>query len=88
MRKITLLDRIRYRFDNLMARGTIALIGWLFVASLLLVLIVSLIVVLLGEGPAEGQLSFAQAAWMSMLRTLDPGTMGDDRLNPPQAAML
>jgi voltage-gated potassium channel Kch len=78
-----LLDRIRYHFDNIMARGTIALIAWLFVASLLLVTAVALAVVLLGEGPADqGRLTFAQAAWMSLLRTLDPGTMGDDQGSP------
>ncbi len=83
MRKITLLERIRYRFDNIMARGTIALIAWLFIASILLIALVALAVVLLGEGPGDqGQISFAQAAWMSLLRTLDPGTMGGDEGSP------
>ncbi|NTW98287.1 MAG: potassium transporter TrkA, partial [Oscillochloris sp.] len=88
-RKISLLDRLRYRFDTLMTRGTSALIGWLFVASLLLVLTVALIVVLLGEGPADqGRLSFPQAVWMSLLRTLDPGTMGDDQGSPAFLGMM
>jgi voltage-gated potassium channel Kch len=84
MRKITLLDRLRYRFDNLMARGTIALIGWLFVASLLLVALASIILVVFGEHPADRirPSSFAEIAWMSLLRTLDPGTMGDDQGSP------
>lgn len=83
MRKITLIDRFRYRFDNIMARGTSALIAWLIAASSLLVVIVALTVVLLGEGPSDqGQISFAQAAWMSLLRTLDPGTMGGDQGSP------
>ncbi|MBX0327667.1 hypothetical protein K2Z83_08250 [Oscillochloris sp. ZM17-4] len=84
MRKITILDRLRYRFDNIMARGTIALIGWLFIASILLIAVASVALVLLGERPA-GQVdppTFAEIAWMSLLRTLDPGTMGGDQGSP------
>ncbi|MBF8285756.1 MAG: hypothetical protein HW378_4671, partial [Anaerolineales bacterium] len=35
--EFSLSDRLRYRFDNLMARGTIALIGGLGVVSLAIV---------------------------------------------------
>ncbi len=81
MRRVSFSDRLRYRFDNTMSRGAVALIGWLFALSVLLVLVVSLVVVLTGIAPAaeDGQpLSFMQVAWMSLMRTLDPGTMGGD----------
>lgn len=77
MRKITFKDRSRYRFDNLMAKGPIALILWLFIASAILITLISLFVVSLGIGP-EGKESFFQVAWASLMRTLDPGTMGGD----------
>ncbi len=77
MRKITFKDRYRYRFDNLMAKGPIALILWLFIASAILIAMISLLVVSLGIGP-EGKASFFQVAWASLMRTLDPGTMGGD----------
>lgn len=77
MRKITFKDRFRYRFDNLMAKGPIALILWLFIASAILIALVSLLVVSLGIGP-EGKATFLQVAWASLMRTLDPGTMGGD----------
>ena len=33
MKQITFTDRLRYQFDNTMSKGTIALIGWLFIIS-------------------------------------------------------
>lgn len=81
MKRISFSDRLHYWFDNTMSRGTIALIGWLFVLSALLVLVVSAVVVATGIAPPadDGQpLSFAQVAWLSLMRTLDPGTMGGD----------
>jgi voltage-gated potassium channel Kch len=80
LRKITFNDRFRYRFDNLMAKGPIALIVWLFIASAILIALVSLLVVSLGIGP-EGKGTFLQVAWASLMRTLDPGTMGGDEGN-------
>ena len=77
MRKITLKDRLRYHFDNLMAKGPIALIGWLFLSSAVLIAIVSLVVVWLGIGP-EDKGTFVEVAWASLMRTLDAGTMGGD----------
>ncbi len=81
MKRTTLFDRLRYRFDNTMSGGPIVLIGWLSVLSLLLIVVVSGIVVLLGVAPAQedgSPLGFLQIAWMSLMRTLDAGTMGGD----------
>lgn len=77
MPKITFKNRIRYHFDNMMSKGPIALIGWLFIASAFLIAFVSIIVVSLGVGP-EGKATFFEVAWASLMRTLDPGTMGGD----------
>ncbi len=73
-------DRLRYRFDNLMSRGAPALIGMLFVVSLLVVLLAATILTIAGfvqDGEME-RLSFTEAAWQSLMRTLDSGTMGGD----------
>ncbi len=81
MRKITFTDRMRYQFDNIMSKGTIVLIGWLFLASLAMIIIVSLVVVLTGIAPVGEDGSrpgFLEVAWMSLMRTLDSGTMGGD----------
>jgi ion channel POLLUX/CASTOR len=80
MRKPTLAERWQYAFDNYMARGTAALIAGLGLASLAIVVVMGLIVVLLGVRPAgaDQSLSFPEAVWLSLMRTLDAGTMGGD----------
>ncbi|HEY7600799.1 MAG TPA: hypothetical protein VH741_12795 [Candidatus Limnocylindrales bacterium] len=72
--------RLRYAFDNFMARGTVALVVGLFLASALMVLGVALVVSVLGglDDEATAGIDFLQLTWMSLLRTLDPGTMGGD----------
>ena len=65
MKKATLADRLRYRFDNLMSRGTIALVGVLFVITFALVLAAALILVLARIRPEGGaqSLSLGEALW-------------------------
>jgi ion channel POLLUX/CASTOR len=78
--------RLRYAFDNFMARGTIALIGGLFVISVLFILLVSAAVLISGtlrEAAATQGIDFAEMIWISLLRTLDPGTMGGDTGSVP-----
>ena len=79
MKKITWRDRLRYAFDNTLTGGTAAIIGWLALLSAVVVLVVALIVWLARIGPAgEAPMSLGEAMWASLMRTLDPGTMGGD----------
>src|SRR3954452_18249532 len=71
--------RLRYWFDSTMSRGTPALIGWLGLASALLVATVSGLALLLAPGDLGGHGGWHGVLWMSLLRTLDPGTMGGDQ---------
>ena len=75
----TLFQKLRYSFDNTMSKGTPALIFWLGVVSVLVISAAALFVTIFGIAP-EGQqnLGFAEAFWLSMMRTLDAGTMGGD----------
>jgi len=59
-----------------MSKGPGALIGWLFLLSVLLIAVVALVIVATGVDP-EGR-GFFEVAWMSLMRTLDAGTMGGD----------
>lgn len=83
-------DRLRYRFDNLMSLGTPALVGVLFAASLLVVLLAAAILTIAGLSPDEAMepFSFAEAAWQSMMRALDSGTLGGDTGLGFRAVML
>lgn len=79
MYNASLRDRLRYAFDNVMSRGTIALIGLLAALSALIVLIVAVFVTAAGITPDGGeQFSFVEAAWQSLMRALDSGAVGGD----------
>lgn len=80
MSKFTLSQRLHYRFDNIMSRGAIALIGWLGIASIVLITVAGIIVVTAGlqQEDDPGTPNFIEATWQSLMRTLDPGTMGGD----------
>ncbi|MCL4268998.1 MAG: NAD-binding protein [Anaerolineales bacterium] len=79
MRKPTFQQRFQYWFDNFMSRGTVALIGGLAVLSLVIIFIAAAII-RIGSIAMDGESapSFGEAAWMSLMRTLDAGTMGGD----------
>lgn len=79
-KQITFADHLRYNFDKSMAAGPIALIGWLAIVSLAVIVLTAIVLVLVGIGPGpDEKLSFTEAAWQSLMRTLDAGTMGGDQ---------
>jgi hypothetical protein len=79
-------ERLRYRFDNLMARGIGAQILLLAVITVILVVIASVAVITLGladEADPKDHDSFGLVIWKSLLHSLDPGTLGGDATNWP-----
>lgn len=73
-------DKFRYAFDTMMSRGTAGLIIWLGVLSAILILVFSTIILVTGTAP-ENQ-GFPSLLWMSLMRTMDPGTIGGDEAGP------
>ena len=89
--KPTFRQHFQYQFDNLMSRGTPAMIGMLFVFSLIIVMIAGAVISATGfvqEGFEGPRLSFGEAMWESLMRTLDSGTMGGDTGSGFRAVML
>lgn len=84
----SLRQRFRYWFDNTLSSGTTAMILWLTVATVILILVVATGAAI-AEVSAEGsELSFGEALWSTLMRTLDPGTMGGDVGWPLRIASL
>jgi ion channel POLLUX/CASTOR len=77
MKKIALGDRLRYRFDNTMSKGTVAIIGWLFVAAFALIAGMSLILFITKVGYQDKD--FFGIMWETLLRTLNTGAIGRDK---------
>ena len=81
MTKPSFRERLAYAFDRSLSRGPLVLILWLAGLSLAVIVGLSALVWITGIAPAEeggGHLGFIQIAWMSLMRTLDSGTMGGD----------
>lgn len=75
----TFREKFSYAFDNIMSKGAVALIGWLAILSFLIVFVFSILVLITRTAP-DG-VGIIKLFWMSVLRTLDPGTMGGDEGN-------
>ncbi|MDQ1550783.1 MAG: hypothetical protein QOD50_205, partial [Actinomycetota bacterium] len=81
MKKSTFGEKVRYRFDNVMARGTGAIIGLLALVTFIFILLVAAVLEIFGifpKGDNANNFPFGEALWQNMLRTLDTGTMGAD----------
>lgn len=80
MKKPGFKQRFQYWFDNYMSHGSSAMLTGLFILSALIILVAAALVKLTNTAP-NGE-SFLEVAWMSLLRTLDSGTMGGDTGSP------
>lgn len=78
--KFTFREKLRYNFENNLSKGTIALIKWLGIFSILVMIIGGILISTLGitQDPTEEKLGFWEAFWQSLVRTLDSGTFGGD----------
>lgn len=70
-------QRLRYAFDKSMAAGPIALIGWLALVTVVVIVVAAAVLALTGIGPGD-HLGFGEAAWQSLMRTMDAGAVGAD----------
>ena len=72
-------ERFQYWIDNQFSRGTITLIKWLALLSLILITFAAFILSIFNiTPPGEPKITFFEAFWRSLMRTLDAGTMGAD----------
>jgi voltage-gated potassium channel Kch len=77
--EVSLRERFRYRFDNVLARGTTAALAWLGIVTLAAVLFSAVLLTLFGVTfTGTGPSGLAEDTWQSLLRILDTGTMAGD----------
>ena len=73
--KPSFADRLRYASDEAFAKGTIVLIGWLAVITLVIILASALVVWALRLAPES---NLPQLIWSSFMHTMDAGTGAGD----------
>ena len=73
-------DRLRYRFDNVMARGVGAQVLLLAAVTVGLVAVAALATLLLGVRPETdtGDAGLGEVVWLTLMHALDPGMIGGD----------
>ncbi len=69
-------DRLRYWFDGVMSKGQIALIGLLFLITVVSICAVTLWLAASGLAPEEWDTT--RTLWELLMRTMDPGTVAGD----------
>ena len=69
---------MRYRADNALSRGIGVVLLWVGLLLLAAITLVSFIIWLTGSGPNDEGTNFAEALWISLTRSLDPGTFSSD----------
>lgn len=83
------MARLRYRFDNAMARGPIIVIAYLALLSLVIVVLAAVLAVVAGFTFAGGESSgFFEAVWQAMLRMVDAGTFAAETAWPTRLLAL
>lgn len=92
MRHATFRQKMRYRFDNLMSRGAVALIGWLGLLSALMIAIVAAIVYFASLAPPESENGPAPGPgtilWQALMHSIDAGTVAGDAGSPTYLAIM
>jgi hypothetical protein len=72
-------ERLRYRADELLSRGTLGIILWLAAVTIVVIFVTALVITVLDRRFNDGtDPGFVEAMWQSLLRIIDPGTMGGD----------
>ncbi len=69
--KVTVTDRLKYAFDNLMSKGTAVLVGILFLATAIVIVGTGLLLAIIDGG----QTSLFQYFWASIMHVIDAGTI-------------
>ena len=81
--------KLRYRFDNALARGPLVVIAYLALLSLAIVLVTAVVAAAARftfGGGNDG--SFAENVWQAMLRTVDAGSFAADTAWPTRLLAL
>lgn len=82
MSQVPFRQRFKYGFDNFFSKGTVALIAWLGIFTLIIVLFFTAGFLIMGIDPeAIKNFGFRDAFWVSLTHTLDPGAMVDTEMS-------
>jgi len=74
----SLRRRLRYKFDTILARGTIAVILWLFLITAAVVVVTGTLLSVFDIAVHGHQVGIIEGIWQNMLRSFEPAAMEAD----------
>ena len=74
----TLRSRLRYRFDAMLARGTTAVILWMFLITFAVVVVTGTILSVTEIAVHGHQVGIVEGIWQNLLRSFEPAAMEAD----------
>lgn len=85
MKKSPLSEKLKYKFDNFVSKGTVPMISGLGIISLIFVVVCALLLLLFGLHPdhTEEGFNLFDSVWINLTHVLDPGTVGEHLENWP-----
>ncbi len=83
MKKHTLREKMQYRFDNIMSKGTVVLVGLLFLVTFLVVMIAGVAVSI-----AAGSGDVGNNIWISLMHAIDAGTLAGDSTDSVSSVII
>jgi voltage-gated potassium channel Kch len=84
MKNIPLSVKLKYKFDNYVSKGTVAMINGLAIITLLVIVAFGLLLLLFGLHPDhDNDFSIFESVWVNLTHVLDPGVLGNHEDNWP-----
>src|SRR4051794_37876011 len=81
--------RLRYRFDQTIARGSLGVIAWLAAVTVCVILLAATVAIVIGRfATTRSHANWVENAWQAMLRALDSGTFAGDNAWPVRILAL
>lgn len=75
-------EKAKYKFDNFVSRGTVALISWLGILSLVVIFIFALLLLMFGIKPNNHEdFGLLDSIWANLNLVLDPGVLSNTDAN-------
>lgn len=71
--------RVRYKFDTILARGTVAVILWLFLITAAVVVVTGTLLSVFDVAVHGHSVGIVEGIWQNMLRSFEPAAMEADR---------
>lgn len=83
-KRISITDKIKYKFDNFVSQGTISMIKGLGVITLIVITLFGGFLLALGLHPDhEDNFNIFESVWVNLTHALDPGVLGNHDENWP-----